>query len=306
MTSPLASEAAPFGRVLTAMVTPFTPEGALDVDAAQKLATHLVDHGHDGLVVSGTTGESPTTTGEEDARLLAAVLEAVGDRATIVAGVGTNDTRHSVELAQGARKVGAHGLLLVTPYYSKPPQSGIVEHVRQVTRAGEDLPVLLYDIPGRTGVQIAESTYAELVADPLVVAVKDAVGDLERGAWLQSQLGLKIYSGDDSLNLAWLAVGAAGIVSVVGHVAGDQYAEMVRAVDAGDLVAARAVNERLLPAVRAIMTHTQGVITAKAALQLLGVLEHRTVRPPLLPATDEEVALVRDGLAASHLLEDIS
>jgi 4-hydroxy-tetrahydrodipicolinate synthase len=306
MTSPLASEAAPFGRVLTAMVTPFTPEGALDVDAAQKLATHLVDHGHDGLVVSGTTGESPTTTGEEDARLLAAVLEAVGDRATIVAGVGTNDTRHSVELAQGARKVGAHGLLLVTPYYSKPPQSGIVEHVRQVTRAGEDLPVLLYDIPGRTGVQIAESTYAELVTDPLVVAVKDAVGDLERGAWLQSQLGLRIYSGDDALNLAWLAVGAAGIVSVVGHVAGDQYAQMVRAVDAGDLVTARAVNERLVPAVRAIMTHTQGAITAKAALQLLGVLEHRTVRPPLLPATDEEVALVRDGLAASHLLEDIS
>ncbi|MCX6407668.1 MAG: 4-hydroxy-tetrahydrodipicolinate synthase [Propionibacteriales bacterium] len=306
MTSPLASEAAPFGRVLTAMVTPFTPEGALDVEAAQKLATYLVDHGHDGLVVSGTTGESPTTTGEEDARLLAAVLEAVGDRATIVAGVGTNDTRHSVELAQGARKVGAHGLLLVTPYYSKPPQSGIVEHVRQVTRAGEDLPVLLYDIPGRTGVQIAESTYAELVTDPLVVAVKDAVGDLERGAWLQSQLGLRIYSGDDSLNLAWLAVGAAGIVSVVGHVAGDQYAQMVRAVDAGDLVTARAVNERLVPAVRAIMTHTQGAITAKAALQLLGVLEHRTVRPPLLPATDEEVALVRDGLAASHLLEDIS
>jgi 4-hydroxy-tetrahydrodipicolinate synthase len=303
MTSPLASEAAPFGRVLTAMATPFSPDGALDLDAAQKLATYLVDHGNDGLVVSGTTGESPTTTGEEDARLLAAVLEAVGDRATVVAGVGTNDTRHSVELAQSARKVGAHGLLLVTPYYSKPPQSGIVEHVRQVTRAGEDLPVLLYDIPGRTGVQIAESTYVQLVEDPLVVAVKDAVGDLERGAWLQSRLGLRIYSGDDALNLAWLAIGAAGVVSVVGHVAGDAYADMVRAVDAGDLATARAINERLVPLVRAVMTTTQGAITSKAALQLLGVIDHRTVRAPLLDATEEEVAIVRDALVDAGLLD---
>lgn len=303
MTSPLASEAAPFGRVLTAMVTPFTADGDLDLDAAQKLATHLVDHGNDGIVVSGTTGESPTTTGEEDARLLAAVLEAVGDRATVVAGVGTNDTRHSVELAQSASKVGAHGLLVVTPYYSKPPQAGIVEHVRQVTRAGDDVPVLLYDIPGRTGVQIAESTYAELVKDPLVVAVKDAVGDLERGAWLRSRLGLNIYSGDDLLNLPWLAMGASGVVSVVGHVAGDEYARMVRAVDAGDLAAARAINDRLLPVQRAIMTHMQGVIASKAALQLLGVLEHRSVRPPLLPATDEEVALVRDALVGVGLLD---
>lgn len=303
MTSPLASEAAPFGRVLTAMVTPFTADGDLDLDAAQKLATHLVDHGNDGIVVSGTTGESPTTTGEEDARLLAAVLEAVGDRATVVAGVGTNDTRHSVELAQSASKVGAHGLLVVTPYYSKPPQAGIVEHVRQVTRAGDDVPVLLYDIPGRTGVQIAEGTYAELVKDPLVVAVKDAVGDLERGAWLRSRLGLNIYSGDDLLNLPWLAMGASGVVSVVGHVAGDEYARMVRAVDAGDLAAARAINDRLLPVQRAIMTHMQGVIASKAALQLLGVLEHRSVRPPLLPATDEEVALVRDALVGVGLLD---
>jgi 4-hydroxy-tetrahydrodipicolinate synthase len=285
------------------MATPFSPDGALDLDAAQKLATYLVDHGNDGLVVSGTTGESPTTTGEEDARLLAAVLEAVGDRATVVAGVGTNDTRHSVELAQSARKVGAHGLLLVTPYYSKPPQSGIVEHVRQVTRAGEDLPVLLYDIPGRTGVQIAESTYVQLVEDPLVVAVKDAVGDLERGAWLQSRLGLRIYSGDDALNLAWLAIGAAGVVSVVGHVAGDAYADMVRAVDAGDLATARAINERLVPLVRAIMTTTQGAITSKAALQLLGVIDHRTVRAPLLEATEEEVAIVRDALVGAGLLD---
>ena len=303
MTSALATEAAPFGRVLTAMVTPFTPDGALDVDAAQRVATYLVDRGNDGLVVSGTTGESPTTTVEEDGRLLTAVIEAVGDRATIVAGVGTNDTRHSVELAEQARKAGAHGLLVVTPYYSKPPQSGIVQHVNAIAHAGDDLPVLLYDIPGRTGVQIAEATYSELVRNPLVVGLKDAVGDLERGAWLMRETGIRIYSGDDALNLGWLAVGASGMVSVVAHAAARDYADMVAAVDAGDLTSARAINDRLLPAVRALMTHTQGAITAKVALQLLGVLEHRTVRGPLPEATDDEVAIVRDGLVASGLLE---
>ena len=303
MTSPLATEAAPFGRVLTAMVTPFTPDGALDVDAAQRVASYLVDRGNDGLVVSGTTGESPTTTVDEDGRLLAAVIEAVGDRATIVAGVGTNDTRHSVELAEQARKAGAHGLLLVTPYYSKPPQSGIVQHVNAVANAGDDVPVILYDIPGRTGVQIAEPTYTELVRNPLVVAMKDAVGDLERGAWLMRETGIRIYSGDDALNLGWLAIGASGMVSVVAHAAAREYADMVAAVDAGDLATARALNDRLLPAVRALMTHTQGAITAKVALQLLGVLEHRTVRGPLPEATDDEVAIVRDGLVASGLLE---
>ncbi|MEO6472569.1 MAG: 4-hydroxy-tetrahydrodipicolinate synthase [Aeromicrobium sp.] len=303
MTSPHASTAAPFGRVLTAMVTPFTVDGALDLDAAQKVATHLVDTGNDGLVVSGTTGESPTTTVAEDGRLLSAVLEAVGDRATIVAGVGTNDTRHSIELAQQARKAGAHGLLIVTPYYSKPPQSGIISHVNTVTAAGEDVPVMLYDIPGRTGVQIAESSYAELVKNPLVVATKDAVGDLTRGSWLMRETGIKIYSGDDPLNLAWLTHGASGVVSVVGHAAARQYADMVAAVDAGDLTKALAIHNQLLPAVKAMMTFTQGAITAKVALQLLGVLEHRTMRAPLPEATEEEVAIVRDGLIASGLLE---
>ena len=303
MTSALATEAAPFGRVLTAMVTPFTPDGALDVDAAQRVATYLVDRGNDGIVVSGTTGESPTTTIDEDGRLLAAVIEAVGDRATVVAGVGTNDTRHSIELAEQARKAGAHGLLIVTPYYSKPPQSGIVQHVNAVANAGDDVPVILYDIPGRTGVKIEEATYPELVRNPLVVAVKDAVGDLERGAWLMRETGIRIYSGDDALNLGWLAVGASGVVSVVAHAAAREYADMVDAVDAGDLASARDINDRLLPAVRAIMTHTQGAITAKVVLQLLGVLEHRTVRGPLPEATDDEVAIVRDGLVASGLLE---
>ncbi|MFC5678368.1 4-hydroxy-tetrahydrodipicolinate synthase [Aeromicrobium endophyticum] len=303
MTSPLASSAAPFGRVLTAMVTPFTVDGELDLDAAQKVASHLVDHGNDGLVVSGTTGESPTTTVAEDGRLLSAVLEAVGDRATVVAGVGTNDTRHSVELAEQAKKAGAHGLLIVTPYYSKPPQSGILHHFTEVARAGDDTPVMLYDIPGRSGVQIADQTYVAMADHPLIVAMKDAVGDLDRGAWLMNETGLAIYSGDDPANLPWLAMGAAGIVSVVSHVAGRQYAEMVAAVDAGDLATARAINIRLQPAVRALMNHTQGAITSKAALQLLGVLDNRTMRAPLPAATDEEVAIVRDGLVAAGLLE---
>jgi 4-hydroxy-tetrahydrodipicolinate synthase len=302
MTSPLASRAAPFGRVLTAMVTPFTDDGVLDLAAAQRVATHLVDSGNDGIVVSGTTGESPTTTLAEDGQLLEAVVEAVADRATVVAGVGTNDTRHSVELAEQARKIGAHGLLVVTPYYNKPPQAGIVAHVKTVAAAGEDIPVMVYDIPGRTGVQIAEATYPELVAISNVVAVKDAVGDLERGAWLMRETGITVYSGDDALNLAWLAMGASGIVSVVGHVAGRQYAEMVAAVDAGDLGTARAVNTELLPLVRAIMTHTQGAIAAKAALELLGITANRVVRSPLVAATDDEVSIVRDGLQSAGLM----
>lgn len=303
MTSPFASEAAPFGRVLTAMITPFTRDGELDLDAAQRVASHLVDHGNDGLVVSGTTGESPTTTVEEDGRLLAAVLEAVGDRATVVAGVGTNDTRHSIELAEQAKKAGAHGLLIVTPYYSKPPQSGILAHFTEVARAGDETPVMLYDIPGRSGVKIADETYAAMADHPLIVAMKDAVGDLDRGTWLMNETGIKIYSGDDPLNLGWLAVGASGIVSVVSHVAGRKYADMVAAVDAGDLPTARTINHTLQPAVRALMNHTQGAITAKAAMQLLGVLDSRTMRAPLPDATEEEVAIIRDGLIASGLLE---
>ncbi|MDR7087355.1 4-hydroxy-tetrahydrodipicolinate synthase [Aeromicrobium panaciterrae] len=303
MTSPLATEAAPFGRVLTAMVTPFTREGELDLDAVQKVASHLVDSGSDGLVVSGTTGESPTTTIAEDGRLLTAVIEAVGDRASIVAGVGTNDTRHSIELAQQAKKAGADGLLIVTPYYSKPPQSGLLSHFTEVARAGDDTPVMLYDIPSRSVITIADETYAAMADNPLIVAVKDAVGDLNRGAWLMRETGIKIYSGDDPLNLPWLAMGASGVVSVASHAAARQYADMVAAVDAGNLAEARSINDRLLPAVKAIMNYTQGAISAKATLQLLGVLEHRTMRAPLPEATEEEVAIIRAGLVASGLLE---
>jgi 4-hydroxy-tetrahydrodipicolinate synthase len=291
----------PFGAVLTAMVTPFDADGGLDLDAAQGLATHLVDQGHDGLVLSGTTGESPTTTDAEKEALLRAVLEAVGDRVRIVAGVGTNDTAHSVELAEQAAKAGAHALLVVAPYYNKPPAEGLRAHFTAVADVA-DLPVMLYDIPGRTGLRIGTPNLLRLAEHRRIVAVKEATGDLFAGSEVMAATGLAYYSGDDTLNLAWLAHGAAGVVSVVGHVAGARYAQMVRAVDAGDLATARALHARLIPAVRGLMTRTQGAITAKAALQLQGVLAHRTMRLPLVAATDAEVDQLRADLGESGLL----
>jgi 4-hydroxy-tetrahydrodipicolinate synthase len=291
---------AAFGRVLVAMVTAFDAGGGLDLDAAQRVATLLVDDGCDGLVLSGTTGESPTTSDDEQRRLIEAVVDVVGDRARVVAGVGTFDTRHSVHLAEQAAAAGAHGVLLVTPYYSKPPPAALLAHFRTVADA-TDLPVLLYDIPGRTGTRIGTDVLLALADHPRVLAVKDATGDLTAGSWVMRETGLAYYSGDDALNLAWLAHGAVGIVSVVGHVAAGPYADLVTAVEKGDLTTAREIHDRLLPAVRGVMTRTQGVVAVKAALQLAGVLAHRTVRPPLLPATDDEVAALRADLIASGL-----
>ena len=291
---------APFGRVLTAMVTPMQPGGALDLDAVQKLAVHLVDAGNDGLVISGTTGESPTTTDAEKVDVIRAVLDAVGDRAHVVAGVGTNDTAHTVELARQAEAAGAHGLLVVTPYYSKPPQSGLVAHFRAVADA-TPLPVMLYDIPSRSGVPLSTDTLATLSEHDRIVAVKDAKGDLYETSWLLDRTDLAVYSGEDALNLPLLSIGAVGIVSVVAHVATARYAELVAAVAAGDLDTARRVNGSVLPAVRGVMTRTQGAIMAKAALQLLGVIPHRTTRPPLIDATDDEVRLLEKDLAEAGL-----
>lgn len=296
---------APFGRVLTAMVTPFDTDGELDLAAAQRLATHLVDHGHDGLVVSGTTGESATTDDGEQLELLAAVLEAVGDRATVVAGIGTNDTLHSIDKARTAAELGAHGLLVVSPYYNRPPQAGLVAHFTAVADA-TDLPVMLYDIPGRTGVAIETETLVRLAEHPRIIAVKDAKGDFYESSWVMARTDLAFYSGDDAHNLAWLAHGAVGVVSVVGHVAGRQYATMVEAVLEGDLATAQRVHRELLPAVRGIMTRTQGAIMAKAALHLQGVLTSQAVRLPLVEATAQEVALLRADLTEAALLETIA
>ena len=299
--SPLAP--APFGRVLTAMVTPFADDGSVDLDGAARVATHLADNGHDGIVVSGTTGEAPTTSTEEDGKILRAVVDAVGDRVKVVAGVGTNNTAHSVELAEQASKIGADGLLLVTPYYNKPTQEGIAAHFEAVAAAGE-LPVMLYDIPGRTGVQLSEDTLKRVGQNDRIVAVKDAVGDLFRGVRVMDATGLAFYSGDDVLNLGWLTHGASGIVSVVGHVAGNEYAAMTRAVEAGDLGEALQIYRRLVPVVAAIMTRAPGAMMAKAAMQLLGVLDNRNMRLPLVPAGDDLVEQLRTALVDAGLLEN--
>ena len=285
----------PFGRVLTAMVTPFAEDGSIDLAGAQELAAHLVDRkAHDGLVVLGTTGEAPTLSDGEQHAVLEAVLDAVGDRATVVAGVGTNDTAHTIDNARRAERLGAHGLLVVTPYYNKPPQAGLLRHFTAVADA-TDLPVMLYDIPPRSVVPIEVDTLARLAEHPRIVAVKDAKGDL--GAVMQtlSRTDLAYYSGEDMLNLPLLAVGAVGVVSVVGHLAGPRLAELIAAVESGDLVKARAVNESLLPVYKGVF-RTQGVILTKAALRELG-LPAGPVRPPLVDATPEQVARLRADLA---------
>jgi 4-hydroxy-tetrahydrodipicolinate synthase len=287
---------APFGRMLTAMITPFTADGALDAEGAGRLATYLVDEmRNDGLIISGTTGESPTTSNEEKDRLLRAVVEAVGDRAAVVAGVGTYDTAHSRELAQQAERAGADGLLVVTPYYNKPPQEGLVAHFTAVADA-TGLPVVLYDIPGRTGTAIATTTMVRLAQHPRIVAVKDAKGDFRAGSEVMAATELVFYSGDDILNLPWLSVGAAGFVSVVGHVAGDRLHEMIDAYLAGRVTEARQIHLDLLPVIIGIMTRTQGAIMTKAALRLLG-LPGGVTRSPLIDATEPQIEQLRTDLA---------
>ena len=295
-----AAPHAPFGRVLTAMVTPMSADGAVDYDAAQRLAAHLVDAGNDGLVISGTTGESPTTSDAEKEQLLRVVHEAVGERAHVVAGVGTYDTLHSVELSRQAEKAGASGLLVVTPYYSKPPQAGLLEHFRRVAGSTE-LPVMLYDIPGRSVVPIETDTLIQAAEHDRIVAVKDAKGDLFKTATVLANTDLAIYSGEDALNLPLLAIGAVGMVSVVAHACAERYAAMVKAVDAGDLAEARRINASVIPAVHGIMNRTQGAIMAKATAQVLGVIPTRTMRLPLVEATDEQVSQLRKDLAAAGL-----
>jgi 4-hydroxy-tetrahydrodipicolinate synthase len=290
--------------MLTAMVTPFAVDGSLDTESAGRLATELIDDcGHDGLIICGTTGESPTLTDPEQDALLTAVVEAVGDRAHIVAGVGTNDTAHSVERSVAAEKIGAHGLLAVTPYYNKPPQAGIVAHFRAIADS-TGLPVLLYDIPARTGTKLSAATLTTLSEHDRIVAVKEASGDLCAGSWLMATTGLAVYSGDDALNLAWLALGACGLVSVVGHLAGLRYRDLIDAVQHGDLGRAREINNSLLPAVAAVMTRTQGAIMVKAALELQGRIAHRTVRAPLIDATTEQITELARDLVDAGLLDD--
>src|SRR5215210_1920571 len=288
--------ARPFGRVLTAMVTPLTEDGSIDLAGAQELAAHLVDRqAHDGLVVLGTTGEAPTISDGEQHAVLEAVMDAVGDRATVVAGVGTNDTAHSIEKAQSAARLGVHGLLVVTPYYNRPPQEGLLRHFTAVADS-TDLPVMLYDIPPRSSIPIEVETLVRAAEHPNIVAVKDAKSDLGAVAWTLARTDLAYYSGEDMLNLPLLSIGAVGVVSVVGHLVGPRLAELIAAVESGDLVKARAVNESLLPIYTGIF-RTQGVIMVKAALNALG-LPSGPVRPPLVDATPEQLEQLRMDLAA--------
>ncbi len=289
----------PFGRLLTAMVTPFAPDGSLDVEGVQKLAAYLVDEQrNDALVISGTGGESPTTTDAEKDTLLRAVVEAVGDRAKIVAGVGTNATAHTVELARAAEKAGAHGLLAVTPYYNKPPQAGLVKHFTAVADA-TGLPVMLYDIPHRSGIPIATATLLALAEHPNIVAVKDAKGDLAGTSEVLSRTGLAFYSGEDAATLPWLSIGGAGVVGTSTHFGGPQTRDMIEAYERGDVAGALALHRRLLPIFTGIF-RTQGTILVKAGLRAQG-RPAGPVRSPLVDATAEEFDQLRADMAAAGL-----
>ncbi|MBV8541490.1 MAG: 4-hydroxy-tetrahydrodipicolinate synthase [Pseudonocardiales bacterium] len=298
-TAPTSASGRPFGRVLTAMVTPFAADGELDPDTAGKLAHQLVERGCDGLVVNGTTGESPTTTDAEKADLVRAVVQAVGDRATVVAGAGTYDTAHSVRLARQAARAGAHGLLVVTPYYSRPPQAGLVAHFTAVADATE-LPVMLYDIPPRSVVPIARESLYRLAEHPRIVAVKDAKGDLGVGAEIIAGTDLAYYCGDDALNLPWLSVGAVGLVSVIGNVVPDRLRTMVTAFDAGRVSTAREVHVSTLSLVRNFCM-VGGVAFGKAALRLTG-LDVGDPRLPQVAADPEHVTAIASALAEAGVL----
>ncbi|MDT5334746.1 MAG: 4-hydroxy-tetrahydrodipicolinate synthase [Mycobacterium sp.] len=281
------------------MVTPFGPDGSLDVAAAKRLAKHLVDAGCDGLVVSGTTGESPTTTDAEKLALLGAVLEAVGDRAKIIAGAGSYDTAHSVHLAKACEAEGADGLLVVTPYYSRPPQAGLIAHFCTIADATE-LPVVLYDIPPRSVVPIEWDTVRTIAAHPNIVAIKDAKGDLHGGAMIMAETGIAYYSGDDALNLPWLAMGATGFISVWGHFAASQLRDMLSAFTSGDLATARK-GHVALGSLNAAQNRLGGVTMAKTGLKLLG-FDTGDPRLPQIPATAAQIEELKTDMRAAGVL----
>jgi 4-hydroxy-tetrahydrodipicolinate synthase len=289
-----------FGRVVTAMVTPFTEDLSLDVERARELAGWLVDHGSDGLVVTGSTGEAATLTDQEKVTMWRAVAEAVGDRASVIAGTGTYDTAHSIHLSEEAEKAGAGALLVVTPYYNKPPQRGLVEHFSRVARATE-LPNIVYNIPGRTGTRIAHDTLLRLGEVDNIVAVKDSTGDFEALARLVAEApdGFEVYTGDDWATFGSVCLGASGVISVASHVAGERMGRMIELIESGDLAGAREINSDLLPMYDALFI-TSNPIPVKKAMELIG----QPVGPPRLPLVEAnqdettriEVALKESGV----------
>lgn len=291
--------AAEFGTVAVAMVTPFTADDELNVPAARNLAAHLVDDGCDALIINGTTGESPTTSAVEKTELVRAVKQEVGDRAKIIAGAGTYNTKQSVELARATADAGADGLLVVTPYYSKPTQEGLYQHFTAVADA-TDLPVCLYDIPGRSVIPIHPGTIRRLAEHRNIRALKDAKGDLAAATSLIQETGLAWYSGDDPLNLPWLSLGASGFISVIGHVAAAQLRALYESFDSGDLATARAINAKLTPLVAA-QARLGGVSFAKAALHLQG-FDLGAPRLPQVAADDAQLEALRHDMKTAGVL----
>lgn len=283
----------PFGRLITAMVTPFKADLSVDWAGVETLAKHLVSTGHDAIVVSGTTGEAPTTSDAEKDELIRVVKAAVGGKAKVIAGAGNNETPHSVEQAIHAQQVGADGLLVVTPYYNKPPQAGIESHFRAMADA-TDVPVMLYDIPGRTGVPIEPDTICRLAEHKNIVALKDAKGDVASTSWVIKRSGIPVYSGDDILNLPLLSVGAQGFVSVCGHTVGARLREMLDAWFSNNPARALSIHQELLPVFTGTF-RTQGAILTKAALNLLG-LPGGKVRLPLVDATASQIEQLKIDL----------
>lgn len=290
-----------FGSFAPAMVTPFNEDGALDVESAVRLARKLVDDGCDAILLSGTTGESPTTHQPEKNELTAAVVEAVGREVFVFCGAGSNDTAHAVRIAQGAQEHGAHGLLVVTPYYNRPSQEGVQAHVRAIADA-VDLPIMLYDIPGRTGLALSDETIDLLAHHPRIHALKDATGNVAQGGERLRRTGLEWYSGDDALNLDFLEAGGSGSVSVVGHVAAPYYRRMTDAFDRGDLEEARDIVRQVQPLVDAMMGGGQGAVMAKWAVYLQGAIASPTVRLPLVAPHDDEIDRLSTAMKALGLL----
>ena len=287
---------APFGRLLTAMVTPFDKDGAIDWAGVEKLAQHLVDTGHDGIAVNGTTGEAPTTKSSEKLEIIKVVKKVVGAKVQVLSGAGDNETAYTVEQAKRSQDAGADGLLVVTPYYNKPPQAGIEAHFRAVA-AVTDLPIMMYDIPGRTGVEIESDTIVKLFESVKnIVALKDAKGNIAATSWVIKRCGIPVYSGDDILNLPFLSVGAVGFVSVCGHTVGLQLKAMLDAWFAGDADKALEIHQQLLPVFTGTF-RTQGAILTKAAMSLMG-LPGGTTRLPLVDATQVQIEQLRIDLTA--------
>lgn len=287
-----------FGRLLTAMATPFAADGSVDEKATAELAQDLVARGNDGLVVCGTTGEYSTMTDEENARVFRIVKDAVGDKASIIAGVGSNDTQHTLHVASMAEEVGVDGLLVVTPYYNKPTQAGLLAHFRTVADA-VTTPIMLYDIPGRAGIQIAPETMIALAEHPNIVAVKDAKADFASATEVMAHTDLQFYSGDDGLTLPWMAIGAQGLIGVTTHVIPELFRELIDAVVEADLATAQRIHRDIHPVVTATMTRIPGAVAAKTILHWQGKLATSTVRLPHADPTEAETAQIRSDLEGS-------